>query len=172
MLKSEEGQLNAVFACFGSAAQHSQFFEAALGDFLLAYNKLCKRSLTLADLETMERKLQKQTMGALLRALTEYVTVSDTTITERMTEAVQKRNFLIHDFFLQRRERFSSEQGRMNMLTELLAIERELEQATDLTNGMRVALCRVLEKGEPERTDEKVLFSMQVKMPDDYGGGD
>ena len=32
MLKSEEGQLNAVFACFGSAAQHSQYFEAALAD--------------------------------------------------------------------------------------------------------------------------------------------
>ena len=26
MLKSEEGQLNAVFACFGSAAQHAQFW--------------------------------------------------------------------------------------------------------------------------------------------------
>jgi len=33
-LRSEEGQLNAVFA-FGSAAQHAQFFEEALGEFLL-----------------------------------------------------------------------------------------------------------------------------------------
>ena len=43
MLASKEGQINAVFACFGSAAQHSQFFEAALGEFLLVYNKICKK---------------------------------------------------------------------------------------------------------------------------------
>lgn len=51
MLKTKEGQLNAVFACFGSAAQHSYFFEAALGEFLLVYNKILKTSLTLQDLE-------------------------------------------------------------------------------------------------------------------------
>ena len=37
MLEPEEGQNNAVFACFGSAAQHAQMFEEALGNFLLAY---------------------------------------------------------------------------------------------------------------------------------------
>jgi len=47
-LESEEGQLNAVFACFGSAAQHAQFFEEALGEFLLAYNKICNKSLTIS----------------------------------------------------------------------------------------------------------------------------
>ena len=33
MLESEEGQTNAIFACFGSAVQHSQLFEQGLDRF-------------------------------------------------------------------------------------------------------------------------------------------
>ena len=40
MLESEEGQLNAVFACFGSAAQRAQLFEQSLSRFLAMYNKI------------------------------------------------------------------------------------------------------------------------------------
>ena len=40
MLKSEEGQKNAVFACFGSAAQHAQLLEAALSDFLVVWRQM------------------------------------------------------------------------------------------------------------------------------------
>ena len=60
MLESEEGQLNAVFACFGSAAQHSQYYEAALEEFLVVYNETFKKSLTLQDLEAIETKLRKK----------------------------------------------------------------------------------------------------------------
>lgn len=45
MLKTAEGQSNAVFACFGSAAQHCQHFEKALADFLILYNKATNQSL-------------------------------------------------------------------------------------------------------------------------------
>ena len=71
MLKSQEGQLNAVFACYGSAAQHAQFLEAALSDFLVAYNRFAARHLAIDDLETKEGKLRKMTMGMLLRKLGE-----------------------------------------------------------------------------------------------------
>lgn len=39
ILETEEGQLNAVFACFGSAVQHSQLFEQSLTRFLKMYNR-------------------------------------------------------------------------------------------------------------------------------------
>ena len=39
MLESEEGQSNAVFAIFGSAAQHSQLYESALAEFLIVYKQ-------------------------------------------------------------------------------------------------------------------------------------
>lgn len=60
MLESKEGQLNAIFVCFGSTAQHSQFLEAALGEFLMVYNKIFRKSLTLNDLEAIGTRLGKK----------------------------------------------------------------------------------------------------------------
>src|SRR5262245_10449998 len=45
MLRTRVGQVNAVFACFGSAAQHAQHFEAALAEFLSYYTQLTKRGV-------------------------------------------------------------------------------------------------------------------------------
>ena len=46
MLESREGQLNAVFACFGSAAQHAQLFEQGLTRFLVMYNKIASDTVS------------------------------------------------------------------------------------------------------------------------------
>ena|SRR5215510_6004284 len=165
MLKSEEGQLNAVFACFGSAAQHGQFFEAAVGDFLLAYNRVLKKSLTLSDLDALETDLQKKTLGALLGQFRKHVTISEDEVSALLSDALQKRNFLIHRFFLDRQEKFRTEKGRFEMLSELVAIDVQLQKATDVTNGMRIALCRALEHGEREVPNDKVLFSIEVDIP-------
>jgi len=89
MLRSEEGQLNAVFACFGSAAQHAQFFEAALGEFLLAYNKVCNTSLTLSKLEEIEQTNNRKTMGNLLAQMRKRVNFDDNKIDVAMDSALQ-----------------------------------------------------------------------------------
>ena len=93
MLESEEGQLNTVFACFGSAAQHSYFFEDALGKFLLVYNKIFKKSLTLQDLEIIETKIKKETMGSLLREFRKYVTIHDDRVGQCLGNALKKKEF-------------------------------------------------------------------------------
>lgn len=67
MLKSEEGQLNAVFACYGSAAQFAQFFEEALARFLSVYNRICVGTISVQDLKAFDAKQSKKTMGQLLR---------------------------------------------------------------------------------------------------------
>jgi hypothetical protein len=164
MLKTEEGQLNAVFACFGSAAQHSQFFEVALGDFLLAYNRLCNTSLTVADLDVLGAKLERQTMGTLLRQLRTHVTIGDEKITQLMHEALQQRNFLMHHYFRQRSGDFRSEDGRISMLRELVSIGNQLEQAIDIANGMRVALERAMAGDVSTGPQSEVVFSMEVKV--------
>ena len=173
MLESEEGQRNAVFACFGSAAQQSQYFEVALGDFLLVYNKICKKSLTLQDIESMEAKLGKQTMGTLLMEFKKHVKINDDKIASQMDAALQKRNFLMHHFFRERNERFDTEQGRMEMLKELVGVDSELRMAKDMTNGMRVALCRTLNYNDGAEdsdqgdggTSSNGLFSAEINIP-------
>src|SRR5450432_1130781 len=65
MLKTKVGQNTAVFACFGSAAQHAQHFEVALAGFLSDYNKIAVKGISLQDLEGLDQQLAKKTLGAL-----------------------------------------------------------------------------------------------------------
>ncbi|MDQ1591614.1 MAG: hypothetical protein QOG71_2241 [Pyrinomonadaceae bacterium] len=114
MLETEEGQLNAVFACFGSAAQHAQLFEESLAKFLLVYNKIANSTLSLQDLDMLEAKLQKKTMGSLLRELSNYVTIQEESVARNLAEALNLRNFLMHNFFIARDQGLKSEEGRLS----------------------------------------------------------
>jgi hypothetical protein len=168
MLKTEEGQLNTVFALFGSAAQHAQFFEEALGNFLLEFNKICDRSLTIEELESLAATLQKKTMGSLLTDFKKYVTINNELITENISEALVQRNFLMHQFFRDRRDKFGTAEDRAGLMSELLGIEHLLHGVTLVTNGLRVALCEALKPAAErrEKQDDKVLFTVDVAIPD------
>jgi hypothetical protein len=144
MLKTEEGQLNAVFACFGSTAQHAQMFEEALGNFLLAYNHIRPEKMSAEELEKLTQSIQARAMGKLLRELESLVTFNEGDPRERMEAALKVRNYLMHRWFLDRREAFKSEDGRMALLQELVGMERLLDSARVTANAMRIAMCRTL----------------------------
>jgi len=167
MLKTRAGQVNAVFALFGSAAQHAQHFEAALADFLSEYKKLTNRGGRLRDFEALDQNLQKKTLGTLLREFSKYVTIQDPNVVGFLEMALEKRNFLMHHFFL----------DRMELLSELTGIDNLLEQAATITRAMRIAMSRVissreLDGGSKEDDTEhsKALFTATIKMPDDREG--
>src|SRR5437773_1609207 len=163
MLKTEEGQLNAVFACFGSAAQHAQHFEAALGEFLLLFNRLTNRQLTLEAFEALDQKLQKQTMGTLLREFRKHIKIDDANVDRCLELALEKRNFLMHHYFRERESKLGIEKDRMSLLTELVQIGNLLEQAAELVGGMRVAFSSAMSKPQAKvDSDEKPLFSIEV----------
>ena len=167
MLESEEGQLNAVFACYGSAAQHGQIFEAALSDFLLVYNRLVKKHLSLDEVRSVESKLRKMTMGALLKELQKHITVDAEWVSDLLEIALKNRNFLIHNYFLKRQAKFRTESGRLEMLRELVAIEDALEKATRITDGMRIALGRALDDSQIDCGSSQTLFSVKINIPND-----
>jgi hypothetical protein len=52
-----------VLACFGSATQHAQMFEEALGNFLLAYNHIRPKKLTAEAFEELKQNIHGRTMG-------------------------------------------------------------------------------------------------------------
>ena len=169
MLESKEGQLNAIFACYGSAAQHGQIFEAALSNFLFAYNSLVKKRLSIDDLKLVKSKLHKMTMGALLTELQKHITIDATWVSNCLRVALEKRNFLIHSYFLEREAKFRTEAGRLEMLRELVSIEKAIEKATDITNGMRIALCEALEldESQTDSDDSQTLFSITIDLHKD-----
>ena len=96
MLESEEGQLNAVFACYGSAAQHGQLFEDSLAKLVALLNDWLGSGNPVA-------RLEKKTIGELLRLFeTKFVEEIDDWVPEFLDEARERRNFLIHKYFLTR----------------------------------------------------------------------
>lgn len=148
MFETEEGQLNAVFACFGSATQHAQLFEQSLLRFLAVYNRIQSDSVSVGDLEE-----KKMTMGYLIKQVKHRVRFDDDLIEEGFSIALDKRNYLIHRFFLERNEEFKSTEGRLRLLSELVAIEQVLDRCRAMVNAMRIAMCRTLEIEDPWADD-------------------
>jgi hypothetical protein len=153
MLETGEGQSNAVFACFGSAAQHAQLFEQALARFLNVYNRIASEAVWLEDFEEYEGKLQKKTMGWLLHEIQKHVTLSDPVVAERLDRSLERRNYLMHTFFLERDDGLKSEAGRMDLLAELISTERLLDDARITVNAMRIAMCETLSVQDPFAND-------------------
>lgn len=119
----------------------------------------------------LRQKLRKQTMGRLLTEFRKYVTIDDNSVEQCMSSALKKRKFLVHHFFRIRQEKFHTEKGRMELLAELVEIQRELERATNLTNGIRVAVSEQLgSKNESTKADERdtasdTIVSIKVATP-------
>ena len=163
MLESEEGQLNAVFACYGSAMQHGQFFEQALDEFLEKYKEWTKAEFPLQEFLS-KKTPSKKTMGQLLRIFLEKVEINDLDVQNCLRDAREQRNMLAHEYFLTRDTLFKTIEGRMNLLHELVAIEESLRMATDLVNGMRVAVEETLKGGTRDTEASETLFSIKVDL--------
>lgn len=165
MLNSEEGQLNTVFACYGSTVQHAQFLEKALCDFLTAYNRFALTHVEIDELETKEGALGTLTMGKLFRRLKGCVEFDLEVIPNRINAAIKTRNFLAHRFFLERTTEFGTQAGRFALLNELVSIEQEMRQLTANVNGMRIALCRTLGDAQAPQGGGDTVFSVKVALP-------
>ena len=158
MLENEEGQMNAIFACFGSAAQHGQFYEESLGKLISAITNLLGNNKSIKD-------VANRTIGQLLRLLMKsFVTDIDDWVPNYLDAARKKRNFLIHKYFLERSDTFASEDGRFRMLKELIDIESELHRATTLTNAMRIAISKSTAGKRDDMSGDQVVFSFQLDV--------
>ncbi len=169
MLRTEEGQTNAVFACFGSAVQHAQLFEEELRTFLASYEKLRGKTLKAGAATTRPIKQGKKTMGGLLRDVGKYVRFDEKRIVLKLEKVLERRNFLMHHFFLERDEGFKTRNGRNRLLQELIGIEEELDTVRGWIAGLRVAMEEMLSNPGKVRLvrDEEVLFSANVEVPDE-----
>ena len=157
MLESEEGQLNAVFACYGSAAQHGQLFEESLTRLIVALNEW-------SDIECDVEMIEKWTIGRLLGHLQKtFIKEIDEWVPQHLEEGRRLRNFLMHDYFLSRKEQLGTESGRMAMLEELKRIEQHLQRGAGLINGLRVAIGQAMDGGTtPSTKGGKVVCSAEL----------
>jgi hypothetical protein len=165
MLSTSEGQLNAVFACYGSAMQHGQLLEEELGTLLIIYSKISDNALTLRELEAEYSELRRKTLGTLLSRLRKHIAIHDDSVRTLLDGALETRNFLAHHFFLVRREMLSTETNRFALLGELLAAEERFRQAAAMIGGIRVALSEAV-MPTPGRISGEAVFQIEVEVPD------
>lgn len=171
MLRTAEGQSNAVFACFGSASQHAQLFEAELKRFLRAYNNIRKTNVTIDNLDDISDKRRKMTMGALLKEIRKYVKFNHPNIDATLDGVLANRNFLAHRYFLDRDKYFTNERGRLAMLRKLVIFEQQLETVTGWMAGLRVAMEEIVAKKgkstERKPDEQDVIFSAEIELSDE-----
>ena len=164
MLESEEGQLNAVFACYGSAMQHGQLYEQAVDKLLGTYLCLTVSDQSESEASTKQRKNKKQTLGQLLRSLFNGVTINDEDVHKLLMEALDKRNMLAHEYFITRSPLFFAVDGRLKLIRELVNIEQTMRTAMSLINGMKIAIEESLSGERGDINESEVLFTMGIEI--------
>ena len=145
MLKSEEGQLNAVYACFGSAMAQSQLFEDAV-----------KRLVAM-----IPNAEQRKNLGQRIAELKDPVVGEN--VWESIDEARKKRNYLAHQYFTDNKHKLETREGRMEMLGELVQIETPIRKAKELVSGMCVWVAEALENGQESHEDITISLSDEIK---------
>lgn len=168
MLKTAEGQNNAVFACVGSALQHAQRFEAEVAGLLLACARLGAKPLSVAELDSLDKKLQRQTLGTLLTRWSTQANIDDNSYAKLLTDALQSRNFLVHRYFLERGTELAEEAGRLRLLQELVAIPTQFEEATTLVRAITIVLNQVSDGTRPIDTGGDAPFTITIATPDHH----
>jgi hypothetical protein len=126
MKRPPEEHIEDVFLYFGKAAYHAQCMEFELVTMRLLDSLHKKEIGTQQDFCDRESVWEKKTLGHFIRYLKKGPVVP-ADFSAFLDDVLEKRNFLIHDFFIHYADKFTTEEGRDAMLTELRAIGQLLE---------------------------------------------
>jgi phosphoribosylformylglycinamidine (FGAM) synthase PurS component len=129
-MDSIEEQHREVYAWFGRAAAHSQELETTLKSVLLCHARLNNTVITSQELADLDQSF-KMPLGPLIKKVRVQVGLSNHADSQ-IKAALTKRNFLIHDFFVERAFEFDTDAGRQRMLDELREISAFLLVADKL----------------------------------------
>ena len=153
MLESEEGQINAIYAVYGSTAAEGQFLEDAIRRLLI---RICKGTAP----------SEREGLNSLINRLQKLITVDgDNEVFWNSLHLARKvRNEVIHRFFENKKCKMASADGRMEMLKELTLLAIPIQRAKELLNGMNVAYERACEGKQELDDDEEIIVSISESV--------
>jgi hypothetical protein len=151
--------LSELYCKYGRTVEMAQVMELAAGNLALAFISVMFDPKTINDEQRRMFKsviddVDKRTFGNLLIQIRKTVTISEE-IEQTVTEALEKRNYLIHRFFRKHNFAINSEEGRQAMNIELDDIYRALNLAHALLYGMTHTLNQAF--GWPNISQEETL---------------
>jgi hypothetical protein len=158
---SPDDCMSSLCELFGAAAYYAQRFEAALKDFLLVYSQLVNDTATADALQAM---LEKKTMGHLLRRIRDVVIIRSDWPDGLLDHALERRNYLMHEFFLKHEQELRVPDAQPRLAQELAELGYALKAALIMTRGMTNAIQQALE--HLERCDDEAV-TVEMSMSDD-----
>ena len=128
-LEPESAQIREVYAQYGLASYLCQVLERGLAMSLTTTFGPGIDKATKNDIDDLEKKLHAETMGRLITRMKSHSRF-DTTLTPKLTTALDNRNILTHHYFWHRAASFCNTEGRNIMITELVEIQDQFESLT------------------------------------------
>ena len=133
---ADEEQVKEVYARFGLAVYFAQVLEHGIVNAIVILDLMpSRRHLARSagewgsEVEAFMDRHFQATMGRLMRNLRDITQVDDD-LEQLLSEALRKRNWLVHDFFRERTTEFMSPLGRDLMISEV-DVCRDLFQSAD-----------------------------------------
>ena len=138
----------AVYEHFGRAAQIAQHLESDIGTALLAIDALDTQSFLNPNADAylkLRSAIDGQTLGRSLGKIRSHLQLTDD-IESQFKSALDKRNTLIHRFYISYGLKFLDEAGRDEMVADLIAISEELKRAWLSAQNISELLVRAVHK--------------------------
>ncbi len=117
-------QSKELYAAFGLVMLQSQCIERNLAMLLVAAQAGDASSICSPCLGNLYDKAFKKTLGQLLALARQKISVS-ADLDLRLISALEKRNFLTHNYFWERTSEIQTVVGKAKMISELKKISRE-----------------------------------------------
>ena len=145
-----------VYAFFGLAAYGAQLLEQGIVNLLVGLRIQGKTTPTWGDVRNLYEKADRHTLGHLLKAVGELAPI-DPALEDRLLQALTKRNYLMHRFFVEHAESLLSAKGKRRMINELREIIAFLKVIDLQVDELWLAIWRTYGFTE-ERTRRELEF--------------
>ncbi|PCJ29302.1 MAG: hypothetical protein COA99_19575 [Moraxellaceae bacterium] len=156
--------LHELYADFGMAAEKAQVLEIEAGNVVLSFVSMFVDPKTISSEDKVVYKklvdeVDRKTLGNLLRKIRNIVEF-DPSYEEVISEALRKRNYLVHGFFKTHNFAIFDETGQIEMRKELSDISKQM----DVAHRHLAAISLLLEKlaGREECSTEKADKLMKL----------
>ncbi len=149
-----------VYAFFGLCSYYAQVIERGLINLAVVLHTKGYTKITREEIEEAFQEKGRNTLGRLINDIRKQINI-ETGVEEKLITVLEKRNYLIHEFFFYHDIDFMNEEGRIKMINELSDLTR-LFQETDkemdkITHPlwMKIGLTReMIEKSLEEKYSE------------------
>ena len=127
---NEDEHVKGIFAHYGLAMYQAQCVERALCILLASEKAPDLKSITKHDYDRVLNALFKHTLGGLIKKMRKDIEITDD-FEKNVEKALERRNWLTHNYFWERAGYFMTFEGRNFMLKELREISSFFEVLDD-----------------------------------------